>query len=618
MEKLLELNPKKCTACYACIKACPVKAIYLSKDSLTPSINEKRCIGCGSCIMSCSYNAITPISNIEKVEDLLKTSRTAAICDPSIAGEFDDITDYRKFVMMIRKLGFTYVNEVSFGVDIVAEKQTNLLKIHKGKNYITSHCPVMSMYVERFQPSLTDNLSPIIPPFAATAAVVRRLYGEDIKVVNITPCLGAKKININYKGLNRVDAFLSFKELRKLFAKNNIKEENVEFSDFDEPFGNLGSLYPIPNGFIEACNEKESIIEGNYITAEGKTDSIDLVNQFANKSNILQSNINVYFCKGCFMAPGCTKGNKFIRNNFVKQYALKRINSLDKKKWKDNIDNYSNKAEIINFYTPNDQTLPKPTKQQIEEAFASLGKKDGARNTNCRSCGYNSCTELAIAIAQGIATNDMCFSLARKDNKDYSKQLKLTTENLVELQKRFSSLQEDFNTSKQTDIEMKKTLSSLISHLYPAIAIVDNNYKILESNSSFVDILGDDAKEIDEIIPGLIGANVQNLLPINLFSQVEYVLTSGEDILNKDIDLGGKFINVSIFTLVANKKIGLIFRNLYNEQERPEEIIHRVNEVIKENLTEVQQIGFILGETASKTEKMLNSIIKTYKEQMGK
>ncbi|MCH3923644.1 MAG: 4Fe-4S binding protein [Bacteroidales bacterium] len=618
MEKIIELNPNKCTACYACIKTCPVKAIYLSKDSLTPQINEKRCIGCGSCIMACSYDAITPISNIEKVEEILSSNKTAAICDPSIAGEFDDITDYRKFVMMIRKLGFSYVNEVSFGVDIVAEKQVNLLKTHKGKNYITSHCPVMNMYIERFQPSLTDNLSPIIPPFAATAAVVRRLYGEDIKVVNITPCLGAKKININYKGLNRVDAFLSFKELRQLFAKNNIKEENVEYSDFDEPFGNLGSLYPIPNGFVEACKEKESILEGNFITAEGKTDSIDLVNQFASKSNMLQSNINVYFCKGCFMAPGCTKGNKFIRNNFVKQYALKRINSLDCKKWQDNVETYSNKAEIINFYTPNNQTLPQPTKQQIEDAFVSLGKKDEARNTNCRSCGYDSCTELAIAIAQGIATNDMCFSLAKKDNKDYSKQLKVTTENLVELQKRFSTLNEDFNIAKQTDIELKNTLSSLISHLYPAIAIIDNNYKILESNTAFIDILGDDAKEIDEIIPGLIGANVQTLLPKDILSQIEYVNKSGEDILNKDIDLGGKFINISVFTLIANKKTGLIFRNLYTEQERPQEIIHRVNEVIKANLTEVQQIGFILGETASKTEKMLNAIIKTYKEQIGK
>ncbi|MCK7530512.1 MAG: hypothetical protein MZV63_05440 [Marinilabiliales bacterium] len=31
--------------------------------------------------------------------------KTAALIAPSIASEFDDITDYRKFVGMIRKLG---------------------------------------------------------------------------------------------------------------------------------------------------------------------------------------------------------------------------------------------------------------------------------------------------------------------------------------------------------------------------------------------------------------------------------------------------------------------------------------------------------------------------------
>jgi len=39
----------------------------------------------------------------------------------------------------------------------------------------------------------------------------------------------------------------------------------------------------------------------------------------------------------------------------------------------------------------------------------------------------------------------------------------------------------------------------------------------------------------------------------------------------------------------------------------------RINEVIEENLRQVQQIGFILGEGAAKTEKMLHTIIETYK-----
>jgi hypothetical protein len=56
-----------------------------------------------------------------------------------------------------------------------------------------------------------------------------------------------------------------------------------------------------------------------------------------------------------------------------------------------------------------------------------------------------------------------------------------------------------------------------------------------------------------------------------------------------------------------------LFRNLYDKETKPEEIINRVTEIIDENLRQVQQIGFILGEGAAKTEKMLNTIIKLTK-----
>jgi hypothetical protein len=47
---------------------------------------------------------------------------------------------------------------------------------------------------------------------------------------------------------------------------------------------------------------------------------------------------------------------------------------------------------------------------------------------------------------------------------------------------------------------------------------------------------------------------------------------------------------------------------------RQEEIINRVTEVIDENLKMVQNIAFLLGEGASTSEKMLNSIIETYQK----
>jgi len=43
-------------------------------------------------------------------------------------------------------------------------------------------------------------------------------------------------------------------------------------------------------------------------------------------------------------------------------------------------------------------------------------------------------------------------------------------------------------------------------------------------------------------------------------------------------------------------------------------VINRVNEVIEKNLQMVQQIGFLLGEGASETERMLNSIIESYQK----
>ena len=45
-----------------------------------------------------------------------------------------------------------------------------------------------------------------------------------------------------------------------------------------------------------------------------------------------------------------------------------------------------------------------------------------------------------------------------------------------------------------------------------------------------------------------------------------------------------------------------------------EEVVKRLNEVIDNNLSLVQQIGFVLGEGAAQTERMLNSIIESYNQ----
>jgi len=178
------------------------------------------------------------------------------------------------------------------------------------------------------------------------------------------------------------------------------------------------------------------------------------------------------------------------------------------------------------------------------------------------------------------------------------------------LDKEQSLLEENQKLKLQSD-----TISALLKNLPSAAVIVDDKLKVIESNDSFIKVLGEDAAMINEVIPGLVGADLKTLLPYNLYNLFTYVLENDKNIVGKDVEHDDRLLNVSIYSLKPNKIVGGVFRDMYVAEVRQEEIINRVNEVIDENLKMVQQIAFSLGEGASTTEKMLNSIIETYQRK---
>jgi iron only hydrogenase large subunit-like protein len=273
---------------------------------------------CGTCIGACAYNGISYFDSKKDVKRLLNAQeKVIAICAPSIAGEFDDITDYRKFVKMIRLLGFSYVMEMAFGVDMIAERYRKFThEDFNGKYYITSCCPSIVNLIEKVYPELIGNLAPFVSPIAARAIVARKLYGKGLKVVHITPCVAAKKNVERYSGLIKVDGVLTFTELRQLFDEYKISETFSEYSDFDEPLGYKGSMYPLGQGFLEAANLDLRLLKENTITVEGRT-SVHAVKQFWDHYNIIKHHFNVFYCEGCIMGPGTSKGGEKF-----KRYAL--------------------------------------------------------------------------------------------------------------------------------------------------------------------------------------------------------------------------------------------------------------------------------------------------------
>lgn len=610
---LIEIFENKCTLCYACVRVCPVKAIEVKANNEFATILESRCIGCGSCINICPEDAIFFHHSKKQTKELLQSyHKTVALVAPSISGEFPDISDYRKFVGMIRALGFDYVMEVSFGVDMVAKAYADLLKNFKGKYYITSLCPVVVSNIEKFHPELIENLAPIVSPMIASARIAKKIHGKEIKTVYIGPCLENKNEKEKYTD---IDVVLSFIELRQLFKEFKIEEKKLEFSDFDPPYGNKGSLYPLSNGIVEAAGLNQNAMETSIITTEGRDDFLEAIKKFETSIDQIKKHFNIFYCDGCLMGPGTSpNGEKYLRRTMVVDYAKKRANNFDLIKWEENISNFID-LPLQTSFKNNDQRLEDPDNETIQHILKLIGKEDNIDKTGCAACGYDSCREFAIAVHKGLAKTDMCHSYSLKNKQEYIKALKVSNEKLAQTQNALKKSEKVARQEKEAAKEANEIVNAMLQKLPSGIVILNKDLKIILSNKKFINLLGEETESIAEVIPGLTGADLKTLIPANILNFFQYVLANNKDVVNKDIKIEENLLNLSIFTIKKDKIIGAIFRDMFSPEVRSEEVIKRVNEAINKNLEMVQQIGFLLGEGASETEQMLNSIIRSFQKQ---
>lgn len=611
---VLYINDDKCKNSYSCVRVCPVNAIEVKPHEAHPNILQDRCIGCGLCYVACAQHAVEFRDSREEVKKILSSgNKTAALIAPSIASEFDDITDYRKFVAMIRSLGFDYVHEISFGVDLIAAAYAKLFSKAEGKYVITANCPAIVKLIEKFHPELVPNLAPLVSPMIATSMVVRELYGTDVKTIHIGPCIDAKDEALIYNKAKLIDSVLTFIELRQLFDEFKIQERLVKMSDFDPPHGNWGALYPLPAGIIQAGGIKRDMVTSSVITASGKEDILDAIYDYDKYIDTIQHHFNLFFCHGCLLGPGMQHHTeRFKRRSLVRHYAEKRVKSLDKVLWQKNIEKWS-KLDFSRTFTPNDQRIPEPPEEAVLEVLKIIGKINPEEEINCGACGYRSCRDFASTVAKGLAIPEMCHTFNLRNKQEYIETLRQTNRKLAETKKALKESEELARREKEAAQSTSDMMNNMLEKLPTGVVIIDNNLKILHSNQSFINIIGEDAIAISEVIPGLAGADVKTLMPYNVYNMFSYVLKENEPVVSKDVSFEDKMLNISIFPIRKNKMCGAIIRDLYSPEVQGEEVTSRVSEVIDRNLEMVQKIGFLLGEGASETEQMLNSIIESYK-----
>jgi NAD-dependent dihydropyrimidine dehydrogenase PreA subunit/PAS domain-containing protein len=618
-DQIIWVEPDACILCYACVRECPAMAIEVRTNVDHVTILPDRCIACGSCYTICPTRAVRIESDLEKVKDMLKSGRICcAIIDPSISAEFPDITDYRNFVGMIRALGFSGVYDLSFAVDLSARAHADLFADFKGKYRISSKCPAVVAYIEKHQPQLTENLVPVHSPASIMSSIIREKESKEVFIVLINPCLASRLELGNSEDLHRIDAQITFPELRDWFSSQQISETSVEFSDFTPPDGRKGALFPLSSGLMQAADQTEELLMSNFLSTDGRQDMLDSIDEFATSYDV-RKHLDLFYCEGCIMGPGMSAGgHKFRRRTLVTDYASKRYGSFVDDDWQKNLEQF-NISDITRQFRTDNQQLVLPDETEINDILKLIGATgDHDTNRGCLACGYKSCRDFATAVALGLAKAEMCHLYGTKNKQEYIKSLRSSNEQLAKAQKALQESEKLALEEKKLAQEYSETLTAVLQKIPSGVVIVNDNLRIIQANREFITILGDEIKSIDEVIPGLKGADLRTLFPPQMLNLFTFVLQNNQDVMHKDVSMNNRLFNLSVFPIKKGAILGAVLRDLSLPEVQKEEVIKKVTEVIDKNLEMVQQIGFLLGEGASDTERMLNSIIKYYRSDETK
>jgi two-component system, NtrC family, sensor kinase len=520
IDGIVQTIPYLCKRCYSCVRECPAIAIRVEAGQAV--VISDRCISCGHCVTVCSQNAKSIKSDIDFVlNDILKKDKVFALVAPSFPASFPD--SFRRLPSALRKLGFTNVVETAFGADLVSNIYAEELQKNPDVTVISSACPAVYNYIESYYCELIPKLAKIVSPMIAMGRFLKKNFGEDIKTVFIGPCIAKKSEILNPEVDGIIDAVLTFEELKEMLANNNIYFNELPEGDFDAPHSYMGKSYPLAGGLLKSAEISGDILEKEIIVVEGKTKVEEILNELLH-NKINAKFIDILFCEGCISGPAIdSKLNYYSRRAKVIDYIEWKNRSVDKQVWKSNI--YNNRdLDLTRRFEYKDKRIQTPDEEKIKEILAQTNKFTRQDELNCGSCGYRTCRDYAIAIAKGLAENDMCLPyLIDKLEKAYI-DLKETQEQLQSAEKLASIGQLAAGVAH----EINNPLGTIL--LYTSLIKKEINKRIENPQTmEDLDLIAEETNRCKNIVSNLLNFARQGQLKISdvdIFDLINTILKS--------------------------------------------------------------------------------------------
>ena len=552
----LTLKKSNCKNCYKCIRNCPVKSIRFSGNQAHIISNE--CILCGQCFVVCPQNAKEIVNETEKVKVLLQSGDPVIVSlAPSFIANYEGagINGMRK---ALKQLGFYDVEETAIGATMVKNEYQRMLQEEERDVVISSCCHSINLLIQKHYPAALEYLADVVSPMQAHCNDIKKRF-PNAKTVFIGPCVAKKDEAEHYEGI--VDGVLTFEELTEW-----LKEEGVEIPlEMDNDLCSRARFFPTTGGVLKTMSQ--DVPGYTYLALDGVDTCIAAI------KDVIDGKIHNCFIEMSACVGSCISGpvmEKYHRASSVKDY----ISIAEYAGTKDFEVAQPKALEMKKSFEFIEQRFPMPSDMEIMNVMRQMGKFKPSQELNCGSCGYNTCREKAIAICHGKAEISMCLPFLKDKAESFSDTIVKNTPNgLIVL-------------NEQLEVQQINEVAQRIMNLRSA-----------------EDILGD---------------QVVRVLDPTIFMDV---LRTGKDVHNQRVYLAEykRYVDQTVvYDSESHLLVGIMRDVTVEENEREEkerlgrQTVEIADKVVDKQMRIVQEIAFLLGETAAETKIALSKLKGSY------
>ncbi len=383
-----EINPDKCVACLACVRACPVEAVGVVETNV--QIIDEACIRCEACVPACPHEAIDVRGDFGRALELAVAGDAILILSVEAEVHFYPQTP-EQAVNACYRAGFGTVYRGVLGDELVAEHYRRLWSKGSRGTMIRSTCPVVVESIRREYPELIPFLAPVQTPVQAEAGYIRAKHGADTKIVYAGVCLT--------EGGESVDAAITLQELEELFRVRRVEvaKEAPFFERIPEErrrhVSTAGGL-PLP------VLQNEPHASSRFKKMRGM-EHLPIIARAVTVDEIDLGFVDLLPCDGCLDHPLLGPPDELYHRRRVAQ-------AFEPSRSPEPVIEPEIVVDVRAEFSPATNGHPEVSEEKIEAVIHRIGLATNGTPWDCGACGFGTCRKFASAYLKGRADFRQC------------------------------------------------------------------------------------------------------------------------------------------------------------------------------------------------------------------